>query len=68
MDYETFEDVTAETVECLARLPKPGTIRGSSRRADGQKRRMKLSSSRGALHGTGRTFDLLVACRVTSPR
>jgi hypothetical protein len=32
-----------------ARLPKPGTIRGSSRPANGQNRRMKLSSSRGAL-------------------
>ena len=41
---------TTPATPLRARLPKPGTIRGSSRPADGQNSRMKLSSSRGALH------------------
>jgi hypothetical protein len=35
-------------------VPEPSTVRGSPRPADGQNRRMILSSSRGALHEAGK--------------
>src|SRR5262249_597441 len=60
MDYETFEDVTADLPGFdgggkqasrgapRARLPDPREIRGPPRREEGQTRRVILSSSRGA--------------------
>ena len=46
--YSAPRDLTAS-----GEPPQPGTIRGSSRPADGQNRRIKLSSSRGALQYDG---------------
>ena len=65
MDDETFEDVTADLFPLhrrglqhsqtpyRARLSEPGPVRGRPRPADGQNRRLILSSSRGALHMEG---------------
>jgi len=55
--YESFEDVTADLPRFIdevytalrARLSQPGAIRGSTRPADGQNRRLILSTCRGAL-------------------
>src|SRR5262249_15042579 len=44
-------DEVYNTRRLRARLPEPRAIRGSPRPAEGQNRRVILSSSRGALHG-----------------
>ena len=59
MDYETFEDVTADLPRFLdevynhqrlhARLSKPRAVRSALRPADGQNRSLILSGLRGAL-------------------
>ena len=54
MDYETFEDVTADLPHSQtpfrARLSEPGPVRGRPRPALGQNCRLILSASRGAFH------------------
>jgi hypothetical protein len=60
MAYETFEEVTADLPRFIdgvykhpqfrARLSEPRAIRGSTRPATCQNRRLKLSTIRGALH------------------
>ena len=66
MDYETFEDVTADLPRIhrrglqysptpfRARLSQPGPVRGRPRPADGQNCRLILSGSKGALQIGGK--------------